>query len=206
MNSEIQISIPKDVENLQLPSPELLTYYQNLSHRVLWLDSEVDDYWLEFSRKIIEWNREDKGIDVKNRKPIMLMFFSYGGSLDVNNQLIDTIKLSTTPIYGVNVGQACSAGCFIYLACHKRYAFPNATFLIHQGGGDGFSGTYAQVVAAVMEYQRKIEELENYLRENTSIPDEILAENITTEWFLTADEAIQYGMCERIIESLDEVI
>ena len=206
MNSEIQISIPKDVENLQLPSPELLTYYQNLTHRVLWLDSEVDDYWLEFSRKIIEWNREDKGIDAKNRKPIMLMFFSYGGSLDVNNQLIDTIKLSTTPIYGVNVGQACSAGCFIYLACHKRYAFPNATFLIHQGGGDGFSGTYAQVVAAVMEYQRKIEELENYLRENTSIPDEVLAENITTEWFLTADEAIQYGMCERIIESLDEVI
>ena len=57
-----------------------------------------------------------------------------------------------------------------------------------------------------MEYQRKIEELENYLRENTSIPDEVLAENITTEWFLTADEAIQYGMCERIIESLDEVI
>lgn len=85
MNSEIQISIPKDVENLQLPSPELLTYYQNLSHRVLWLDSEVDDYWLEFSRKIIEWNREDKGIDTKDRKPIMLMFFSYGGSLDVNN-------------------------------------------------------------------------------------------------------------------------
>ncbi len=206
MNSEIQISIPKDVENLQLPSPELLTYYQNLSHRVLWLDSEVDDYWLEFSRKIIEWNREDKGIDTKDRKPIMLMFFSYGGSLDVNNQLIDTIKLSTTPIYGVNVGQACSAGCFIYLACHKRFAFPNATFLIHQGGGDGFSGTYAQVVAAVMEYQRKIEELENYLKENTSIPDEVLAENITTEWFLTANEAVEYGMCERIIESLDEVI
>lgn len=206
MNSEIQISIPKDVENLQLPSPELLTYYQNLSHRVLWLDSEVDDYWLEFSRKIIEWNREDKGVDIKDRKPIMLMFFSYGGSLDVNNQLIDTIKLSTTPIYGVNVGQACSAGCFIYLACHKRFAFPNATFLIHQGGGDGFSGTYAQVVAAVMEYQRKIEELENYLKENTSIPDEVLAENITTEWFLTANEAVEYGMCERIIESLDEVI
>lgn len=206
MENELRIAIPQDEENLQLPSPELITYYRNLENRVLWLDSDVDEYWLEFSRKIIEWNREDKGITAEQRKPIKLMFFSYGGSLDVNNALIDTIKLSTTPIYGINVGQACSAGCFIYLACHKRFAFPNATFLIHQGGGDGFSGTYAQVVAAVMEYQRKIEELEKYLKENTSIPDDILSENITTEWFLTAQEAVKYGMCEHIVENLDEVL
>lgn len=203
---EINISIPSNIENMQLPSPELLTYYRNLENRVLWLDSDVDENWLEFSRKIIEWNREDKKIAVEKRKPIKLMFFSYGGSLDVNNALIDTIKLSKTPIYGINIGQACSVGCFIYLACHKRFTFPNATFLIHQGGGDGFSGTYAQVIAAVTEYQRKIEELEIYLRKNTKIPDDILEENITTEWFLNADEALQYGICDKIVENLDEVL
>lgn len=203
---EIHVAIPKEAENLTLPSPELITFYRNLENRVLWLNSDVDEYWLEFSRKIIEWNREDKGLSPEQRKPIKLMFFSYGGSLDVNNALIDTIKLSTTPIYGVNVGQACSAGCFIYLACHKRFAFPNATFLIHQGEGNGFSGTYAQVVAAVMEYQRKVEELERYLRENTEIPDDILSENITTEWFLSADEALDYKVCDKIVTSLDEIL
>lgn len=203
---EIHVAIPKEAENLTLPSPELITFYRNLENRVLWLDSDVDEYWLKFSRKIIEWNREDKGLSPEQRKPIKLMFFSYGGSLDVNNALIDTIKLSTTPIYGVNVGQACSAGCFIYLACHKRFAFPNATFLIHQGEGNGFSGTYAQVVAAVMEYQRKVEELERYLRENTEIPDDILSENITTEWFLSADEALDYKVCDKIVTSLDEIL
>lgn len=203
---EIHVAISKEAENLTLPSPELITFYRNLENRVLWLDSDVDEYWLEFSRKIIEWNREDKGLSSEQRKPIKLMFFSYGGSLDVNNALIDTIKLSTTPIYGVNVGQACSAGCFIYLACHKRFAFPNATFLIHQGEGNGFSGTYAQVVAAVMEYQRKVEELERYLRENTEIPDDILSENITTEWFLSADEALDYKVCDKIVTSLDEIL
>lgn len=203
---EVNIAIPSNIENMQLPSPELLTYYRNLENRVLWLDSDVDENWLEFSRKIIEWNREDKKIAVEKRKPIKLMFFSYGGSLDVNNALIDTIKLSKTPIYGINIGQACSAGCFIYLACHKRFTFPNATFLIHQGGGDGFSGTYAQVIAAVTEYQRKIEELEIYLQENTNIPDDILEENITTEWFINADEALQYGICDKIVENLDEVL
>lgn len=52
--NKLSISIPKNVENLQLPNPELVTYYRNLENRVLWLDSEVDDYWLEFVRKIIE--------------------------------------------------------------------------------------------------------------------------------------------------------
>lgn len=206
MTNEINIAIPKEAENLQLPSPELITYYRNLENRVLWMDSDVDDYWLEFSRKIIEWNREDKGLNIKDRRPITLMFFSYGGSLDINNALIDTIKLSKTPVYGVNVGQSCSAGCFIYLSCHKRFAFPNATFLIHQGGTEGISGSYNEVVAHIMEYQRKIEKLEAYLKANTKIPEDILEENITTEWFISAPEAIEYGMCDKIIESLDEVI
>lgn len=206
MSNELNITLPKNIENLQLPSPELVTYYRNLENRVLWLDSEIDDYWLEFSRKIIEWNREDKDIPIDQRKPIRLMFFSYGGSLDVNNTLIDTIKLSKTPVYGINVGQACSAGCFIYLACHKRFAFPNATFLVHQGSTEGISGTYNEVVSYIMEYQRKIGELIVYLKENTKIPDDILEEKIDTEWFISAKEAVQYGMCEKIIESLDEVL
>lgn len=206
MSNELNITLPKNIENLQLPSPELVTYYRNLENRVLWLDSEIDDYWLEFSRKIIEWNREDKDIPIDQRKPIRLMFFSYGGSLDINNTLIDTIKLSKTPVYGINVGQACSAGCFIYLACHKRFAFPNATFLVHQGGTEGISGTYNEVVSYIMEYQRKIEELIVYLKENTKIPDDILEEKIDTEWFISAQEAVQYGICEKIIESLDEVL
>ena len=202
----MQINIPKEVENLQLPSPELLTYYRNLENRVLWLDTDVDDYWLEFSRKIIEWNREDKNIPPSERKPIWLLFFSYGGSLDINNSLVDTIKLSKTPINGVNVGQACSAGCFIYIACHNRYSFPNSTFLIHQGSADGFSGSYNQVLAAIMEYQRKVDELEEFLKINTKIPEDILEERITTEWFLTANEALEYGICDKIITSLDEIL
>ena len=206
MTNELNITLPKEVENLQLPSPELVTYYRNLENRVLWLDTEVSDYWLEFSRNIIEWNREDKNTPVEQRKPIRLMFFSYGGSLDINNTLVDTIKLSKTPIYGINVGQACSAGCCIYLACHKRFAFPNATFLVHQGSTEGISGTYNEVVSYIMEYQRKIEELIIYLKENTKIPDEILEEKIDTEWFISAREAVQYGICDKIVENLDEVL
>lgn len=57
-----------------------------------------------------------------------------------------------------------------------------------------------------MEYQRRVEELERYLRENTEIPDDILSENITTEWFLNADEALDYKVCDKIVTSLDEIL
>lgn len=134
------------------------------------------------------------------------MFFSYGGLLDINNTLVDTIKLSKTPVYGINVGQACSAGCFIYLVCHKKFAFPNAVFLVHQGGTEGISGSYNEVVSYIMEYQRKVDELEWYLKENTVIPEEVPEERITTEWFISVPEALEYKMVDKVVTSLDEVL
>lgn len=207
MDELMQITIPNNLENLQLPSPELLMYYKNLSHRVIWLDTHVDEMWLEYERQIIEWNREDKNIPIEERKPIKLMFFSYGGHIDINYSFIDLIQKSKTPIWGVNMGQACSAACFIFIACHKRFAMPRSSFLIHQGGVDGgFSGTYEQVIAAIMEYQRQMDELGKYLIEYTNITQEILDEKFASEWYLTATDAINLGVADKIIEDIDEIM
>lgn len=206
MADKFEIELAGPAENLQLPNPALITYYKNLQNRTLWLDSEVDDTWLEFIRNILMWNEEDKDLPIDQRKPIKLMLFSYGGDLDTNNAFIDVIRASKTKIWAVNVGQACSAACFISIACHRRLAFPNASYLIHQGGGSGFEGTYEQVVAAVLEYQRKIEELNEYLRVNTKIPPDVLEERISTEWFITAKEALEYGICDEIITDLDTIL
>lgn len=207
MSDFMQITIPQNLENLMLPAPELLTYYKNLEHRIIWLDSSVDDMWLEYEKQIIEWNREDKGVPTEKRKPIKLMFFSYGGQLDINYSFIDLIQQSKTPIWGVNMGQACSAACFIFIACHKRLTMPRSSFLIHQGGVDGgFSGTYEQVVAAIMEYQRQMDELGDYLLKYTSITEEMLRERFASEWYLTANEAVELGIADKIIENIDEIL
>lgn len=202
----LSIDIPDNKENLLLPSPELLLFYQNLQNRVIWLDSDVDQYWLDYEKYIINWNREDIGLPKEARKPIWLFCYSYGGDLDVNWSFISLIQSSETPIYAVNMGQACSAMCFIYLACQKRYTMKHSTFLIHQGSGGGFEGTYAQVVAAIDEYQRKIGELYDYLLETTKIPENVLQDNIGTEWFLSAEEAQMYGMCDKVVDSINEVL
>ena len=200
----IDIAIPSNAENLQLPNPELLTFYRDFENRVLWIDSEINDYSLEYAKYIMQWNKEDEGIKPSQRKKITMLFFSPGGDLNVNNLLVDTISLSTTPVVGINCGMAASAGCFIYLSCHERYTFPNAQFLIHQGAG-AFEGTYDIVVSAIMNYQREIENLGRFVLSRTNIPEDVFNENFATDWYLDANEAIKYGLCSKIIKSLDEI-
>lgn len=203
----LDIAIPQNAENLQLPDPSLLQFYKNYENRILWIDSEINEYTLEYSKMIMQWNFEDKlnNIPDEERTPIKIIFFSPGGDLEVNNCLVDTILLSKTKVIGINAGLAASSGCFIYLACHERYTFPTAQFLIHQGAGT-FSGTYDIVVAAIMNYQRQINELGDFVLSRTNIPEDVFNENFSTDWYLSSSEAIEYGVSHKVIESLDEII
>ena len=202
--SYLDIAIPENIENMQLPSPELLTFYKNFEDRILWIDNEINDYSIEYAKYIMQWNRDDKlaGIKKEDRKPIKLLFFSPGGDLNVNNMLVDTIALSETKVIGINCGMA---ACFIYLSCHERLTLPNAQFLIHQGAGS-FEGTYDIVVSAITNYQKEIENLGKFVLSRTNIPENVFYENFITDWYIDANEAIKYGLCSKIITSLDEII
>ena len=112
----LDIAIPQNVENLHLPDPSLLQFYKNYDNRIIWIDDEITEMTLEYAKMIMQWNFEDKqnNIPIEERKPIKILFFSPGGSLEVNNSLVDTITLSETKVIGINVGVAASSGCFIY--------------------------------------------------------------------------------------------
>lgn len=202
----MMIEIPQSVENMQLPSPELLTYYENLNNRILWLDEEVSAYTMEYVKQILRFNMLDKGKPVEEREPIKIMFASPGGSLDTCNCLIDTIRHSKTPVWGINICSAQSAACFIYLACNKRLCMPRATFLMHNGSAENITGTYEQVLAFVGEYQRQIEELAAYVEQATHIPAETVAANLASEWYITAEESVELGMTDEIIADIDMIL
>ena len=194
----LNISIPKAVENLQLPDPTLLFYYQNLEKRIFWLDEEVSDYTLDLIKYIIKWNEEDDNIDPEKRKPIKIFFFSPGGDLEVNNALIDTIQLSTTPIWGINVGKCYSAAAYIFLSCHKRFTMPRAQLLLHQGSGT-FSGTYQEILPQVMAYQQQIDDLATFVAGRTEYTEEEIAENITSDWYISVEEGLKKGVYHELI-------
>ena len=205
MEQALHIQIPRDVENLALPDPSLLTFYKYLEKRTLWLDSEVDDNWLEFAKLIIQWNSEDIGKPQEERVPIKLFIFSPGGDLDVCNMMIDVIKSSKTKIIGINMQLCMSAGAFIYLACHERLVMRRAQFLLHSGSAENISGTADQVMSYNNQYKKQIKQLKDYLVE-CGLPKKLVDSKMRGEWFLDSKEAIDLGIAHRIIESLDEVI
>ena len=203
----ITLNIPQPLENMNLPNPELLTYYSDLEKRIIWLEEDVTENTLEFVRKIIEWNREDEmnGLEPKDRKPIKIFFFSPGGDLDVNYALIDTIRLSKTPVYGINIGRCCSAAAYIYLSCHHRYMMNHSYFVFHQGSSQ-LSGSYNEVVAIMNDYQGQVAELSNLMKERTLYTEEEIMDNIVTEWYVRKEEALEKGVCHEIINDISVLL
>lgn len=194
----LSVQIPKAVENLQLPDPTLLSYYQDLEKRIFWLDEEVSDYTLDLIKYIIKWNQEDDDIEPEKRKPIKIFFFSPGGDLEVNNALIDAIQLSVTPIWGINVGRCYSAAAYIFLSCHKRFTLPRAQFLLHQGSGT-FSGTYQEILPQVMAYQQQVDQLAAFVASHTKYSEEEIAENIVSDWYIQVNEGLEKGIYHETI-------
>ena len=194
----MNIILPKDVANMQLPDPELRNFYVDLDNRTFWLDEEVTPFLLELVKYIVRWNAEDTCTPVEKRKPIRIFFFSPGGDLDINYALIDTIKMSKTPIIGINIGQCASAAAYIFLSCHKRYMLPHAYFILHQGSGT-LSGTFEQICAQMEDYQKQVEELASFVLEHTTYTEEAVAEKIVGEWYIRKDEALENGVVHGIV-------
>jgi ATP-dependent protease ClpP protease subunit len=203
--NDVYVTIPQGVENLALPNPELLTFYKDLEKRCFWIEDEITEMTLEVTRKIIEWNREDAGKDAADRIPIKLFFFCPGGDLDVNYALIDTIRMSKTPIIGINIGRCCSAAAYIYLSCHKRLMLPHSYFIFHQGAGR-FSGSYAEIVSQIEDYQGQVAELSKFMKERTLYSEEEIAENIVTEWYVRKDEAVEKGVAHEVVKDISVLI
>ena len=198
------IIIPKAVDNMQLPDPELRNYYVDLENRIFWLDEEVTPFLLELVKYIVRWNAEDGAKPVEKRKPIRIFFFSPGGDLDINYALIDTIKMSKTPVIGINIGQCASAAAYIFLSCHKRYMLPHAYFILHQGSGT-LSGTFEQICAQMEDYQKQVEELASFVLAHTSYTEEAVAEKIVGEWYIRKDEALENGVVHEVITDISSL-
>ena len=187
---------------LSLPNPSLLTYYKNLENRVFWMDCTIDEDIFEVSRNIIDINRQDKDIPIEQRRPIKLMIYSYGGDGQACFSLLDTILLSKTPVYTINMGVAMSAGLILLLSGVKRFCVKRSTALIHSGSG-GTSGTYEQTEAQMKDYQRFVKEMREFILERTKIDNKLLTKNKNKEWYIYAADQKELGIVDEIIEDID---
>src|SRR5437764_3454216 len=133
-----------------------LLYAEELDNRQLYLPEVIDDEVIgTVVSHILRFNKQDKDVPVEERKPIKLLINCYGGDVIACFSVIETIRLSKTPVYTYNVGKAFSAGGLILMAGHKRFTYKDAVVLVHQGSS-GASGTTGQVIDQV-EFQKRQE-------------------------------------------------
>ena len=186
-------------ELLQNGMLEDIFYLKDLKQRKIFLSGEISQYGIEdIIRHIMQINCEDAGLDPEKRAPILLYITSEGGSVDAGFALIDVIKASKTPVYTINLGYQYSMGFLIGLAGHKRFATPNAKYLIHDGSNFVWnSGAKAQ---DQMEFYKRVDgRIRKYILENSKVEEAEYDEKLRTEWYLFADEAKEKGFTDYII-------
>lgn len=201
---EFAIGIPQSIENLQLPDPALLYYYKNYEDRVYWVEGDIDESIMDLSKLILKCNREDKDIPVEDRKPIKIFISSCGGLLDETMALVKLIGISKTPVYTIDACYAYSAASLILISGHKRYAMPGTKCLFHSGSG-GTSGTFDQVQAATEDYKKMVKQMQDYIMSRTNIEQKLFNKKKAYDWYLDADEMLEKGVVDEIVEDLDKI-
>jgi ATP-dependent Clp protease protease subunit len=144
---------------------------------------------------------EEEGIPVEEREPIKIYVDSGGGDVMGTLTVIDAIKNSKTPVWTINIGQAYSGGFFVFIAGHKRLSYKNATFLFHEGS-TGSSGDVNKFNNWADFLKKVIKRLKTHVLENTKITEEEYEKHSKDDWWLFAEEAVEHGICDEIIEEL----
>ncbi len=201
---DILREIPDEVANMQLPDPYLRDLYIDEQDRVIKLDDEITEDTLRIIYKIIKYNKEDKGKNIEERKPIKILLNTMGGSVPVMWSIIKAIKISKTPVWTINISAAYSAGAHILAAGHKRLAMPGSTVLIHSGSCV-YGGTAEQADNAKKYYDALSKEANDLLLQDTNIDPKTFKKKSPFDWYLTAEEALKQRIIDEVIEDLDAI-
>lgn len=180
-------------------SLEEVMMVKDMQQRKIWLHDEIDIETVSGAiHNIYQYNREDADLPVEGRKPILLYIASNGGSVDAGFALIDAIQTSKTPVYTINTGYWYSMGFLIGLSGKKRFAMPNATFLMHDGSNFIWtSGSKAQDQA---DFNRRVEaRVKQYILDHSTLTSKEYDKKQRVEWYLFADEAKEKGFIDQII-------
>ena len=145
------------------------------------------------------WNRVDdeEGIPVEERIPIKMYIDSPGGELVASFTIINSIELSKTPVWTINVGGAYSGGFFIFITGHKRIAYPLSSFMYHEGSAFAYGDAHKFRNQADF-YRKQMEQLKEHTLKYTKLTPKDYERIIKDDYWLTASEAIEVGVADTI--------
>lgn len=138
-------------------------------------------------------------------KDISLYINSPGGSVSAGFAIYDTMQFVKPDVSSICIGVAASMGAFLLAAGAKgkRYSLPNSRIMIHQPMG-GVQGQAADIEIHAKEILYLRERLNKILSERTGQPVEKIAKDTDRDNFMSADDAVKYGLIDKIFVSRNE--
>ena len=172
-------------------------YSRLLKDRIIFLGEEVTDVSANIVvAQLLFLEAEDPG------KDIQLYINSPGGSVTAGMAIYDTMNYIKSDVSTICIGMAASMGAFLLSGGTKgkRFALPNAEIMIHQpsGGSRGMASDMKIVADQILKTKQKLNEI---LAKNTGKPIDVIERDTDRDNYMTAQEALEYGLIDSIIEN-----
>ncbi len=166
-----------------------------LNDRIIVLSDEVNDATASLVvAQLLYLEAQDP------EKDISLYINSPGGSVTAGFAIYDTMQYIKCDVSTICMGMAASMGAFLLSAGAKgkRYALPNSDIMIHQPSG-GAQGQATEIEITANHILQTKAKLNKILAENTGKPVEVIAQDTERDNFMSAEEALEYGLIDKVI-------
>src|SRR3954466_7140161 len=134
--------------------------------------------------------------------PITVLISSPGGHVESGDAIHDLIRFVRAPVSTVGTGWVASAGTHVFLAAprERRVCLPNTRFMIHQPAG-GAGGPATDIAIQAKEILRTRERIARVISRETGKPFEKVTADMERDFWMSAEEAIAYGIVSRVVET-----
>lgn len=193
--SRTQAVIPMVIESGARGERAFDIYSLLLKERIVFLGTPIDDMVANLIiAQFLYLEREDPD------KDISMYIHSPGGVITAGLAIYDTMQLIRPEVATICVGQSASMGTVLLCAGAKgkRYTLPNATIHMHQAMG-GARGQATDIEIAAKEILRMQDKIRNILSTHTGQPLERIARDTDRDFFMSAEQALEYGIVDEIL-------
>ncbi len=176
-------------------------YSRLLRDRIIFVGTPINDFVANaVVAQLLFLQMEDA------KKDISLYINSPGGSVTDGMAIYDTIRFLQCDVVTYCVGQAASMATLLLAAGTpgKRFALPNSRVMIHQPTG-GATGQTADITIAAREILRWRKKMNEVLAEHTGKDVSVIERDSDRDYYMTAEEAVTYGIVDRVIEAKAQV-
>ena len=176
------------------PRSEFLEEKAFKSRTVLIFGTITDASAAEAARRLL-------ALDADSVEPIDVIVSSPGGHLESGDTIHDLVRFIRAPVRMIGSGWVGSAATHVYLAAprERRFCLPNTRFLIHQPSG-GIGGKASDIAIQAQEIVRARQRIAELIARETGKPLATVLADIERDHWLSAEEAIDYGLVGRIIK------